>query len=439
MDADVKARLLASMDLGRLVLLCGAGLSMAPPSGLPSARRVAELAFDRYRLVVDPACDPGLRSDLEALAEHFAAQGTLRTVFIGDLVPWNEFVKPSNPGHAAVADFLITRAVAAGLSTNYDELIEQTARAYGVALKRALDGDEANAHAASQAPFLKFHGCAGRDAASTIWAPSQLTDPEIAGRIQKSKTWMAANLRERDLLVIGFWSDWDYLNGVLGDALTDVNPASIVLVDPISVAELEAKAPALWAVAHRPGVTFTHVRESGAEALDELRRAFSERFLAQVFDAGRQIVEEEVGGPIDPAWAEPPNFGSEALYDWRRDAQGTPAGKPATAKHPINAGAVGAFHLLMRRAGAVLHEGGYELNGRSVRVVNGAGEVLRTMQREFAAAPSVPTTDVVVAAGATDLGVPAHIVRSGHPRSIMRPTAGGRWLDFLEGRRELDV
>jgi hypothetical protein len=57
----VKASLLASMDAGRLVVVCGAGLAMAPPSNFPSARRVAEMGFDKYVPDADPHCNPELR------------------------------------------------------------------------------------------------------------------------------------------------------------------------------------------------------------------------------------------------------------------------------------------------------------------------------------------------------------------------------------------
>jgi hypothetical protein len=60
-----------SIQAGRLVLLCGAGLSMASPSELPAAWQVANICFDKHRLASDPHLDPGLRNDLEALAEHF--------------------------------------------------------------------------------------------------------------------------------------------------------------------------------------------------------------------------------------------------------------------------------------------------------------------------------------------------------------------------------
>ncbi len=140
MQAEVKTKLLASMHAGRLVVVCGAGLSMAAPSSLPAAWRVAEASFDKYALETDPACDPAMRHDLEALAQHFVGLHTLQSVFIESLVPWQMFVKPPNAGHAAVADFLVTRAATAALSANYDTLIEQSAVANGFDFQNSLDG-----------------------------------------------------------------------------------------------------------------------------------------------------------------------------------------------------------------------------------------------------------------------------------------------------------
>ena len=97
---------------------------MAPPSSLPSARRVAELCYDEYRLAVVLDLDPALRADLQGIAEYFLALNTLQTVFIEAIVPWSKFIRPPNPGHKAIADFLISRVVEASLSTNYDTLIE---------------------------------------------------------------------------------------------------------------------------------------------------------------------------------------------------------------------------------------------------------------------------------------------------------------------------
>lgn len=427
------------MDAGRLVVLCGAGLSMAPPSDLPSARRVAEMCFDAYQARVDPHINPVLRQDLEGLAEHFADLNTLEAQFIENLVPWIEFERPPNPGHAAIADFLITKAVVAGLSSNYDKLIERRAWDYGADFRGSLNGDEATACSHAQSPFLKFHGCSHRDRGSTVWAPSQLKDPVISDRIASSRVWMEANLRQKDLLVVGFWSDWNYLNQIVGGAIQGIAPLSITVIDLSEGADLEQKAPDLWALAHQQQVTFSHVQESGADALDELRRAFSENYLRQVLATGRAAFEAAAGIACDPAWLNVAALDSESLYDWRRDAEGVPNGRPATTKRPRDGDALGCFHLFLRRAGAVQLPQGYTLHGRSIRVINGAGCVLNSVAARFIEAPAASSADVFVAVGATDLGLPGHVVRPGTVGSIIRPAAGGQWLTFEQARAELGV
>ncbi len=439
MDAAVRARLLASMEAGRLVILCGAGLSMAPPSSLPSAWSVAASCYDRYVMSIDPACPPELRGDLEALAEIFARDDTLGSVFIEALVPWESFVRPPNAGHAAVADFLITRMAAGAVSANYDNLIERRAQDYGFDLAASLDGDEATVRARKHAPLLKFHGCSVRERRATVWTASQLTeDGVVAARIAKTKTWMAANLREKDLLVVGFWSDWSYLNAILAEAMTGVAPLSVTLVDLAGEDVLQAKAPELWTLANSGNVRFAHVRRSGAEVLDELRRAFSQGYLRKVLHAGRAALERETGAACEPTWLDPPDLGSEDLYGLRRDAEGVPATAAATLRNPGRSEVLGYAHLLLRRAGAVQTSIGYDLAGRRVRVVNGSGTLLQTTQDRFRETP-FDVADVVVCAGAIDVGLPVNLVREGRPGDIIRPGASAAWLDLPAARQELGV
>lgn len=427
------------MHAGRLVVVCGAGLSMAGPSNLPSAAKVAEECFDTYQVKVDPDCDVAMRHDLEAFAQHFADQDTLKSVFIDELVPWKDFVRPSNAGHAAIADFLITRTAVASLSSNYDFLIEKYALENGFDFLSSLDGEEATVRSHIHSPLLKFHGCATRDRPSTVWTKSQLDDPVISGRIARSKVWMAANLRQKDLLVVGFWTDWDYLNAVLDDVVDGLAPLSVTVVDLSDAAALEAKAPALWALAHADAVTFNHVQESGAAVLDELRAAFSRNYLSQIFHSGRQTFEAISNAPCQPHWLLGPAFGSEDLYGLRRDAEGVPSGEPAVRSSPGPSDILGTFHLLLRHAGAVVTPQGYELNGRSIRVVNGSMKVLSQLKSRFIEAPAVVATDIVVAPGSTDLPMPANVVRPGFAGNFMRPAPLAAWYDFDGARQELGV
>ena len=412
---------------------------MAPPSGLPSARTVAEQCFDKYRLESDPDCDAALREDLEALAEHFVALNTLQSVFIESLVPWPGFVRRYNIGHAAIADFLITRAAVAGISSNYDTLIERRAWDYGADFQASLDGDEVILCKVRQAPLLKVHGCSVRDRRKTVWALSQLTDPVISERIEKSKVWMAAGLRQKDLLIVGFWTDWEYLNSIVGNALEGVDPRSVTVIDPLPIQELQAKAPELWDVVHGENVVFEHVQESAAEALDSLRRAFSASFLRQVLAAGRVTLEQTLGIDCNSDWLEVSDADSETLYVWRRDAEGVPGSAPATKIRPDDSEALGFFHLLLRHAGATPHVRGYEPNGRVVRVINGGQAVLATLRTRFLEPPATKSADIVVAVGTTELPVHENIVRSGEPADIVRPAPTGLWLDLQGAREELGI
>lgn len=115
------------------------------------------------------------------------------------------------------------------------------------------------------------------------------------------------------------------------------------------------------------------MQESGAEALVELRKAFSQNYLSKVLAAGKAAFEASTGVACDPAWLEPPDFDNETLYNLRRDAEGVPAGQPASRSKPSQCEIFGVFHLLLRQAGAAPAPLGYDLAGRSIRVVNGAG------------------------------------------------------------------
>ena len=439
MSPEILTQLLGSMNSGRLLVVCGAGLSMAAPSNLPSAQVVAEKCFDKYSLEADPDCDPALREDLEALAEHFVSLNTLKSMFINHLVPWRDFLTSSNVGHAAIADFLITRAAVAVVSSNYDTLIESCAWAYGSDFRGSLDGDEATADAYERGPLLKFHGCSIRDRNSTVWAPSQLDDPTIAARIKKSKVWMAANLRQKDLLVVGFWSDWHYLNAVLSEALIGMQPLSVTVVDPSSTQSLKEKAPDLWDLSHAKNVNFKHVQESGADVLDELRREFSKNYLHKVLAAGKEAFEKANGTPCDPNWLKMEECDSETFYAWRRDAEGVSSIRPATRLNPRDSEVLGFFHLQLRKAGAVGFAAGYDLDGRKIRVINGAGNFLDSLRDSFKEPPAATSADIVVAVGAINPGVPSNVVRRGRSGDVVRPNPAGRWLDMESAQKELNI
>ena len=375
-----------------------------------------------------------MRDNLEALANHVHSSGMLKTVWIERLVPWECFLRPPNGGHQAMADLLIVGAAEAVLSGNYDSLIEDCGKGYGFDFRAALDGDEALAVSGKQKPLLKFHGCSQIGRASTIWTPSQLNDQDVIQRLQNIKTWMASNLRNKDLLIVGFWSDWHYLNDVLQEVLANVSPVSVTVIDPLEPEELEVKAPGLWSIANGSDVKFRHLQASGADALAELRKAFSTSYMSKAIAAGQQAMEQEIGGEVDPSWLEIDDLSNEALHQWRRDAEGKPNRAAPTKLGPENTELFGYFHLILRRAGAQRVVGCYELNGKTIRVVNGAGSILSSMKERFAKPPVAAQEDIVVAAGAQDVAVPSNIVREEIPGNVVRASSSARWLDFDPGK-----
>lgn len=402
---------------------------------MPSAAVIASRCFARHSDIVGFDLDPVLEWDLEALAEHFVQNDNL-PFFINTVVPWADFAKPINAGHAAIADLLLCKAARAAISTNYDILIERYAWDQNAGFQAAFTGDEAG-RATDHSPLLKPHGCEQICRQYTVWAPSQLGQGEIATRLLNSQNWLRPLLREKDLLIIGFWSDWRYLNKLIADALEDAAPASITLVDPDNAAVLEEKAGRLWAIAHAEGISFRHVQAPGEVFLDEFRKAFSQSWLRAMLRGGRQAFAAEMGA--DPAAALFDIDGSDmaALYDRRRDAEGIAPGHAPRGKRPPPGEVLGFVHLLLRYAGAIEKGASYDHDGRSIRVVNGNNRILAGMRAEHPDPPSIAAPDVVVCVGALDTGQPGNLVRAGRPRDFMRPTSTSRWMTVHDARQEL--
>jgi hypothetical protein len=316
MNPEIAAVLLASMSVDRLVVFTGAGLSMAPPSDLPSAQVLAGQCAARHTQQTGESLPADECEDIEALARMFFGRGELENYFAWSLVDWRPFRAHPNPGHAAVADFLACRAIQFSVSTNMDSLVEVAAAQLGERdFTAATNGDDA-ALVRPHSPLLKLHGCCVIDRRATLWCNEQIAG--FSTRLEQSTRWLDGQLRERDVLIVGYWTDWGYLNSVLEGCLGSTAPRVVVLVDPAEPASLEAKAPRLWAWANQPGVRFYHEPISGADFLDELRRRFSSVHLKTICEAGRPTHVARGGSASTPT----PQFStlsSADLYDLRRD------------------------------------------------------------------------------------------------------------------------
>lgn len=369
LTAAQTTRFLAAIESDSLVLLCGAGLSAPLPSGLPSAVRIARICYDRWKDV--ETLDPALRDDLDSLAGHFHDAGSLAK-FIR-LAPWEELLGQPNRGHAAIADLLVSRGAHAALSANFDTMIEQWAWELKAEMTGAITGQEA-ASLTKTSPLVKFHGCRLRQS-ETLWSHRQLNDALVKSRLESCAQWMNLHLPGKDILVIGFWTDWNYLNEVFTDAFSVENASSVTVVDPLPPEALEEKAPELWAKLGGLSASFEHIQASGDLILEDLRTAYSLMWAKRFYAFGQSMIVEGGGAVVVPPT--PQALGADALYDLRRDAEGLPYSRAATSSTPDQGtGQAALVHCLLLNAGATQQGAWVQLGGRSIRVVNGAGRSL---------------------------------------------------------------
>ena len=253
---------------------------------------------------------------------------------------------------------------------------------------------------------------------------------------------MNLNLPGRDILVIGFWTDWGYLNGVLANAFNVQNAASVTVIDISSAADLQAKAPILWQKLTNAGGPFALIQGSGAEALDELRTEFSKVWARKFFQLAAPFIEAS-GRPYNPAAVTPATWAGDELYDLRRDAEGIPYDRAAKRKEPSAESAANAYaHVLLTEAGAVREGAMYRKNGQKIRIVQGAGQSIETVREKYNEPQALASSDIVICAGSQSVGTPAVIVSSGKGASVVRPARGGAttdWLTLDDARTRLGI
>ena len=358
MTPELLAMLLDSILFNRLVIWVGAGLSVSGSSSVPSAAALASQAVARYRTRSSAALPADAATNLESLTRHFHSRRELASTFLAYLVDSGPFMRPPNAGHFALADFLGCGAVEAAITTNIDFLVEAAALELGEPqLEAALDSDEAT-RPHEHHPFLKLHGCGQRDKVNTIWCADQLADEPIKSRALGFRAWLAANLKNKDLVFVGFWSDWAYLKEPLDACLSVAEARSVTLVSPDSALMLEEKAPALWKWAQGSG-RFHHEQVDGGTFLDELRKHFGLEFRRQLLLRGQGAAASLFGVPasVGEDAAALSSLTSKELFALRRDACGVSEREmPRVKSVSDQMELLGALHLRLLASGARLRE-----------------------------------------------------------------------------------
>jgi NAD-dependent SIR2 family protein deacetylase len=439
---DAIESLLASIQQKQLVILCGAGISMAAPSGVPSADALKIQCLTEYQRRALPAIPAGFKKDLESVTEYLFGRDH-QSLFVRELVDWRPFHRNPNASHGTIADLVTTGAARFAVTTNFDELVELSAMQLGEdTFTASMNAERANVPTA-HSPFIKLHGCA-RERDTTLWCKSQLyaappvtrANQKIRDRILSLTGWLAANLPERNVLMVGFWTDWAYLGQILTKAVSAIHLPSVILVDPSTREELQTKAPALWEWANS-STKFLHVDKKAEDFLPLLRDAFSRNLLTRVLNDAVPGFEAQKGGVAVP----PADFdavSSADLFTLRQDTLGVPSNRIPRFAQPDDAmNAVGRAHLLLRSAGAALEGPRYKLaGGQRVRVVNGRTKQLSQARKEFTDA--LPAggidDDIVICAGATDDGgVPIDIAGGAAPSTVTRPKSTAEWITLEQG------
>ena len=441
MDASLQGQLLGAINSNGLAILCGAGLSMADPSRVPSAAAVAAECAKKHEGLTGEVLAPECHSDLSKLAKLFWERNQLDKVLIHVLLDRTRFDGPPNAGHEAIADFLSCGAFEVGISTNFDTLIEKAAKQQGEnPFDAAIKVSEMAKYTAHK-PLAKIHGCFLRDLDETVWCKEQIEQNPGKQLIESWRQWIAVNLRGRDLVFVGFWSDWAYLNAALAECLTGLDPANILVVDPLDADGLRVKAPELWAWASTKR-NFRNIQQSGADFLDELRKVFSVKFMEQLLRLSKDVFELSAKKTSNPDKSFSSVTDTNDIYTIRRDSCGAGNGLPPRQKKPDDQWAeVGAMHLLLRDSGAVLRGPFYELGGKKIRVINAIGKVLSKVKDAFAnRLPPPACADMVICVGGIEDGLAAlSVVRGSPAASIVRPAPSGEWLNEEGARTALSI
>lgn len=348
-------------------------------------------------------------------------------VYLKEFVDQDVFAAQPNAGHVAVADLLLSHGLQAAVTTNVDILIETAGQGLMGHVHAGIDGTAAAAVPVGTAPMLKIHGCWLQEREHTVWARGQLAQDPVAGRIATSTTWLQNALVDKDLLVVGYSTDWDYLNQVIARTLGAVAPASVIVVDPSSTADFVAKAPDLAALAGRAGKGSYHLQMSGADFLDGLRLRFSKAFIHRAIAKGVAGYTALAGHPPADASRAAPDLDNDSLWRIRRDLLGCKPNRPARQPMPHDEPAVGLTLLQIREAGGDADGPYWQVGGRKVRVIRAAGAFLHTLEADYKwDMPPLTAPDVVVAVGAEDVHLPADLAR--RPDGSIARGAGPGWM-----------
>ena len=411
---------------------------MAAPSCIPSAVELAESAKKKY-----DATYGGDRSalplTLDEQTQFFFNHGELATVYLSTYVDRDAFAVPPNAGHFAVADLLLICGISTAVSTNVDTLIEFAGNMLFGQIGVGVSQDEVASLPADQSPLLKIHGCWTTDRSTTVWAAGQVLKEPTKTRIHDCGQWLKTRLAGRDLLIVGYWTDWDYLNEVLQASFGEVNPRRVIVVDTCETEKFRKKAPALYDLGKRTNAEFYHVQSSGNTFLEKLRVDFSRGFIRQILHSGKSAYTDSTGIEPDNVWLEPVPEDAQVLWQLRRDLEGCNPNEPSKKRNPPKEPLVGLTILQLQARGAVSNGSFWKLGEKIIRVISAANQSLHDVEFAFSCkVPPVVAPAYTIAVGAESATLSSNYARGSGNGTIVRGAAT-KWLSRAEAVREFDL
>jgi formylglycine-generating enzyme required for sulfatase activity len=229
---DIPEELVEAIKRGNAVLFVGAGLSMG--AGLPGWKALIEPLADRIHL------PPGRRADLlQAAQDYENACG--RQALIGYVCEQTDTtrIRPTD-NHRR----LVQLGIQTWITTNYDDLLEQTLRETGQRYSKVVREQDLPYTSADRVNLIKMHG--DREQRDTIILTRRDYDTYFQ-RYGRVKDKLNALLAEKTFLFVGYSAgdpDFAQLHAAIAYDLEEHQKRAYAImfdVDPYSLADLKSR------------------------------------------------------------------------------------------------------------------------------------------------------------------------------------------------------
>lgn len=273
---------------GHLAFYVGAGVSMSPPTSLPSGadvqRQVAQQA--RHLLGVEVNSPADAEATLEELGAAAAALGAdvldqLRELAAGTV----DFVDaPPNFSHEAIA-LLLREGLVDVLTVNWDRGIERAGLDLGYTVEPILT-QEQRGQGGPHPRMDKLNGCASSPRTLRI------TREEVDEPLAWAEHRVGAVLTDATMVFIGLGTVGDYVASGVERMLVGARDA------PVTIFVVVPNLSAEWADALGDSAAQAHVPDRAERFLDELLRAAVRLALSNARDAAERAAASGHGASV---------------------------------------------------------------------------------------------------------------------------------------------